>query len=62
MRKNEVLLNGPLTGTLTEAKEQLKTQGHIEEIGEEFDAIQQTWRVNPVDEADYDGTIGYKDA
>lgn len=58
MRKNEVIYAGPLTGTLAEAKE----KGFSEEFGEEFDPIQQMWRVNPVDEADYDGTIGYKDA
>jgi hypothetical protein len=32
------------------------------EFGKGFDAIQQTWSVNPADEEDYKGRIGYKDS
>lgn len=60
MRKNEIMIDGELTGTISEAKNRMRKTDT--EFGQEFDAIQQTWRVNPVDEADYDGTIGYKDA
>lgn len=49
----EILIEGRLTGTIDEEAGQA--------FGK-FDPIQQTWRVNPVDEADYQGTIGYKDA
>lgn len=57
MRENEVIYDGPITGTIGEANPKNK-----DGFGTEFDAIQQMWRVNPVDEADYYGTIGYKDA
>lgn len=53
MRKNEILYERQLAGTIDE------------EMNEEFasfDAISQTWRVHPADEADYQRTIGYKDA
>ncbi|TLS35718.1 hypothetical protein [Pseudalkalibacillus caeni] len=69
MRKNEVIYNGELTGTIgekngfTDAKNQFASKEQfIEEFGEEFAPIQQTWRVNPADEEDYKGTLGYKDA
>lgn len=63
MRKNEVIYTGPLTGTIGEAKEQMKGKTNLnEEFGEEFDAIQQTYRINPADEADYKGKMGFKDA
>ena len=53
MRKNEILYEHPLAGTIDE---------EINESFASFDAIAQTWRVHPADEADYKGTIGYKDA
>lgn len=66
MRKNEVMYDGELTGTLSEAKAKRakleKMTNHNEEFGEEFDPIQQMWRVNPAEEADYKGTKGFKDA
>jgi hypothetical protein len=66
MRKNEVIVNGKLTGTIGE-KETSKevnalTNEFKEEFGEEVDAIQQIWRVNPADEEEYDGSRGYKDS
>jgi hypothetical protein len=66
MRKNEVILNGRLTGTIGEKDTGKKGAAFnnewTEEFGEEFDAIQQTWRVNPADEEEYDGSEGYKDS
>jgi hypothetical protein len=66
MRKNEVILNGKLTGTIGENDTGKKINAlrneWSEEFGEEFEAIQQTWRVNPANEDQYDGSEGYKDA
>jgi hypothetical protein len=64
MRKNEVIYKGELTGTISEAKERSRRNKprFEEEFAEEFDPIQQTWRVNPVEEENYNGTIGYKDS
>ncbi|MCH1625761.1 hypothetical protein [Fredinandcohnia quinoae] len=58
MKKDEIKYTGPLTGTLSEAKEKANSS---EEYSQEFEAIQQMWSVNPVDESVYDGTLGYKD-
>lgn len=54
LKKNEIIYTGPLTGTISEAN------GN-EEFGEEFEPLSQVWGVNPVDETEYDGTLGYKD-
>ncbi|MCA1031537.1 hypothetical protein LCL95_10925 [Bacillus timonensis] len=63
MSKEKIVYTGPLTGTIGEAKQLLSNnQDFSSEFGEEFDPIQQMWRINPVDEADYDGTVGYKDS
>lgn len=64
MRKNEIIYNGELTGTISEAKERHKQKNpnQLEEFSEEFAPIQQMWRINPADEEDYKGTIGYKDS
>lgn len=61
--KNEIIIDGELTGTIAEAKSRKRNQGNFEvEFGEEFEPIQQNWRVNPADEADYTHKFGYKDA
>lgn len=64
MRKNEIIYNGELTGTVSEAREkhQQNNPNQTVEFAEEFAPIQQVWRINPADEEDYKGTIGYKDA
>ncbi|MFO7247719.1 MAG: hypothetical protein C0P64_003205 [Bacillota bacterium] len=51
--QREILIDGRLTGTIDEETGQA--------FGK-FDPIQQTWRVNPVDEAESHGTVGDKDA
>ncbi|WP_102347153.1 hypothetical protein [Bacillus sp. Marseille-P3661] len=66
MRKEEAILNGKLTGTIDEKSKtkQVGSQLIADEyngFGEGLEAIQQTWSVNPVDEEEYDGTIGYKE-
>ncbi|MFS0863979.1 hypothetical protein [Fredinandcohnia sp. 179-A 10B2 NHS] len=61
MKKDEIMYTGPVTGTLQEAKEQNEKGRYKEEFGEEFEPIQTMWAVNPVEEVEYDGTVGYKD-
>lgn len=58
VKKDKIEYTGPLTGTLSEAKEKMNFS---EEISQEFEPIQQMWSVNPVDESVFDGTLGYKD-
>ncbi|MFT4415343.1 hypothetical protein ACLM5H_15895 [Fredinandcohnia humi] len=62
LKKGKIMYTGPLTGTLQEAKEEHERGNRIEEFAEEFEPIQTMWAVNPIDEAEYDGTIGYKDS
>ena len=63
MKDNQYIYTGPLTGTISETNEQ-KSQSQQQKqnlFGENFEPIQQMWEVNPVDEVEYDGTIGYKE-
>lgn len=65
MRKNEVIYDGKLTGTISEQKDQNKKQpANVEDndLDHTLKPIQQSWEVNPVDEENYDGTIGYKNS
>ncbi len=61
MQKKDVIYTAPLTGTISEAKESKNHNTNLE-FGEEFSPIQEMWEVNPVEEVEYDGTIGYKDS
>ena len=63
MKDNQYIYTGPLTGTISETTEQ-KSQSQQQKqnlFGENFEPIQQMWEVNPVDEVEYDGPIGYKE-
>jgi hypothetical protein len=55
-KKNDGFIKEPLTRTITEEDEQ---NGKGFEI---FEPLEQMWRVNPADEKDDRGTVGYKDA
>ena len=61
MKKQKITYTGPLTGTIGEANEVLNDT-KTEELGSEFEPIQQVWLVDPVDTIEYDGVIGYKDS
>lgn len=64
MKREKFFIDGKLTGTLGEnsKKKQENIPSFEQEFGEEFEPIQQMWRVNPADEDDYKGSIGYKDS
>lgn len=59
LEKDKVSYNGELTGTIDQNE---PSQSSVNDFGASLDGIQQTFRVNPADEEDYKGTIGYKDA
>jgi hypothetical protein len=59
LEKDKVSYNGKLTGTIDQNGLTPSTE---DEFGASLDGIQQVFRVNPADEEDYQGTIGYKDA
>ncbi|WP_078543961.1 hypothetical protein [Litchfieldia alkalitelluris] len=54
----KIIYTGSLTGTISEEKE--NHSGKLE-FGKHYIPIQETWEVEPVDSAHYDGVVGYKD-
>lgn len=60
LEKEKVSYNGELTGTIDQ--NETTQSATADDFGASLDGIQQVFRVNPADEEDYKGTIGYKDA
>lgn len=59
-KKSDVTVAGAVNESAESVEPAAKADAEWE--FQKFDPIQQTWRVNPADEKDYDGTIGYKDS